>query len=80
MKYRYSACFNIANLHQRRKPTNMTPAAPPGDSDGEWKHDLFKPITNGPKGKAKEEIVHFPPKRYTQQEKAQVFSFWREKY
>lgn len=54
------------------------PTAPKGDSDGPWEHDLFKAsFANDAKNLPKEEIVQFPPKRYTQKEKDQVIFMGR---
>jgi hypothetical protein len=45
-----------------------------------WKHDLFKAANptsamNGTKGK--EEILQFPPKKLTPEEKSQVTTLWK---
>lgn len=66
---------------QRRVSANAIPTGPRADPTSNWKHDLYKTVnktTNGKDnafGKSKgEEVIQFPPRKYTEQEKAQVLS------
>jgi hypothetical protein len=66
---------NSADL-KRRVSANAVPTGSKADTENAWKHDLYKTVNKpsnagGGKGKA-EEVIQFPRRKYTEQEKAQV--------
>jgi len=72
--------LNISADLKRRVSANAVPTGSKADTENAWKHDLYKTVnkpsnanTNacGGKGKA-EEVIQFPRRKYTEQEKAQV--------
>jgi len=68
--------LNISADLKRRVSANAVPTGQKADTENAWKHDLYKTVNKpsnagGGKGKT-EEVIQFPRRKYTEQEKAQV--------